>query len=408
MRVAITHVAARGPYLAGAPPLDEPLASPRARKMMSRSAYLAALALADLLRAVDVSADTRAQVGYFLGVGGSAGSLDDVTALLDASIVDDQFSLRAFGDRGLAACNPLLAFQLMNNFTMCHGAILEGLGGPNSALFSRGAGTIAAIGEAVYAVASGECPVAIAGGADVGTHPVTLAELGRDGHLAARMIPADAAALVALAPSTSIDDVVIEGCAHASGRERLIDDAINDAINDASNHAISDPIADARHDGTDVAISDAIADARHDATDVAISDAITDAVARAMRVPHARHAAPTKTAARDGLETPLEGLAIGDRRDLDLDLLVIAPWGPPAADALRSFGARYPAARVIDVSSRGDAIAASPALALIAAFEALRESAGRALVLTLGIDGDPGAIVLSRRTIAERADRGGA
>lgn len=110
MRVAITHVATRGPYGLDAPPLDEPLASPRARKMMSRSAYLAALALADIVRALDVSAETRAQVGYFLGVGGSAGSLDDVTALLDASIVDGAFSLPAFGDRGLAACNPLLAF----------------------------------------------------------------------------------------------------------------------------------------------------------------------------------------------------------------------------------------------------------------------------------------------------------
>ncbi|MFN0251856.1 MAG: beta-ketoacyl synthase N-terminal-like domain-containing protein [Kofleriaceae bacterium] len=322
--VAITHVAWRGPYLADAPPLDEPLASPRARKMMSRSAYVAALALADLMRSLDVTAETRAEIGYFLGVGGSAGSLDDVTALLDASIVDDAFSLRAFGDRGLAACNPLLAFQLMNNFTMCHGAILENLGGPNSALFSRGAGTIAAIEEARHAVASGECSLAIAGGADVGTHAVTLAELARDGRLAARMVPADAAALLALAPSTSPDDVVIEGCAHASGRDR------------------------------------------------SLGIAIEDAVSRACR-------------------------AADTARPIAPDLVVLAPWGPPAADALRSFAARFPTARVIDACEQGDAIAASPALALIAAVQALRAAPGIALVVTLGVDGDPGAVVLSRR-----------
>lgn len=324
--VAITHTAQRGPFGLDAPPLAEPLSSPRARKMMSRSAYLAALALADLVRSIDAPAEARAQIGYYLGVGGSAGSLDDVTALLDASIVDGQFSLPAFGDRGLAACNPLLAFQLMNNFTMCHGAILEGLGGPNSALFSRGAGTIAALEEARFAVASGECPLAIAGGADVATHPVTLAELGRDG-LIAGYLPADAAALVALAPSTSSDDIILEGCAHTSGRGRPIEGAIEDAVS------------------------------------------------RALRA----RVAPVRLA---DAEPP--------------DVVVVAPWKLPAEDALVSFATRFGGARVIDACARGDALAASPALAVIAAVEALRERSGRALVLTLGVDGDPGAVVLSR------------
>jgi 3-oxoacyl-(acyl-carrier-protein) synthase len=354
MRVAITHSASRGPYLADAPALDEALASPRARKMMSRSAYLAALALADLMRALDVSAETRGSIGYFLGVGGSAGSLDDVTALLDASIIDDRFSLPAFGDRGLAACNPLLAFQLMNNFTMCHGAILENLGGPNGALFSRGAGTIAALEEARYAVASGECPLAIAGGADVGTHAVTLAELARDGHLAARMVPADAAALLALVPASSDDDVVIEGCAHASGRDRPIGVAIEDAVSRAHR-----------------AITSANGAGNSTATDAANN---------------------ASTAASSSLRSSSRSFASLDAPDL----VVLAPWGPPAADALRSFAARFPSARVIDACAQGDAIAASPALALIAAVDALRTTPGLALVLALGVDGDPGAIVLSR------------
>ena len=100
-------------------------------------------------------------------------------ALLDESIEGGAFSLARFGEHGLGACNPLLAFQLMNNFTMCHGAILEGVGGPNGALFSRGAGTTAALIQAVHAIRQEDCDHAVAGGADSATHPVTRAELAR-------------------------------------------------------------------------------------------------------------------------------------------------------------------------------------------------------------------------------------
>ena len=313
--VAIVAASTLGPYLAGASPVEEPLATPRARKMMSRSAYLAARCLADLLPAI---AADRATIAYYLGVGGSAGSLDDVTRLLDASIGDGAFSLPAFGDRGLAACNPLLAFQLMNNFTMCHGAILEGLGGPNGAIFSRGAGTIAALAEAVHAVRAGEATCAITGGADVATHPVTLAELARDGHLPRGLVPADGAALLALGPSTSAGDVIVEGCAHASGRGRPIGDAIDDAL------------------------------------------------ARCRATPRAT---PSK--------------------------LVLAAWGPPAADALASYaGTRFASADIV-CTAPGETLAASAAFAVVAGIRAL-DAPGRALVVTLGVDGDPGVVVLSR------------
>lgn len=198
-------------------PADAPVAQPKARKMMSRGAYLAARCLADLMTDVTWR---RANVGYFLGVGASGGSLDDVTALLAASIVDGQFSLPRFGDAGLAACNPLLAFQLMNNFTLCHGAILEGVGGPNGALFSRGAGTTAALIEAAYAIADGDCEHAIAGGADSPAHPVTRAELVREGFVERGQRPAEGAALLALGAGGTGARVlgVLEGAAVVHGQ----------------------------------------------------------------------------------------------------------------------------------------------------------------------------------------------
>jgi hypothetical protein len=300
-------------------PDEQPLANPRARKMMSRGAYLAARCVGELLQG---AAWPRAELGYFLGVGASGGSLDDVTALLAASIADGAFSLERFGEHGLAACNPLLAFQLMNNFTLCHGAILEGIGGPNAAVFSRGAGTVAALIEAVHAIAGGDCDRAIAGGADSAIHPVTRAELARDGFVARGLVPSEGAALVALGADAAGTDApalgVVEGCAIASGDERPLGDAITEAA----------------------------------------------------------------------------GLAGAT----GVDLVVIAPWGPPAAAELRGWArANAAGAEVVDSSALGDALAASPSLAWLAALDLLAAGrAHRALVLGAGTDGDVGAVVLGR------------
>ena len=169
----------------------------RARKLMSRGALLAATTMADLVRAV--APRPVADAGCFLGVGASAGVMTELHAMLRASIVDGAWSLARFGGPGLAACNPLLAFQLMNNFTMCHAAIQEGIGGPNGAWFSRGAGTVVALAEALRSVDDGDCAIAIAGGADSALHPVTWSELVRDGRVAAGLVPSEGCGLVALA-----------------------------------------------------------------------------------------------------------------------------------------------------------------------------------------------------------------
>src|SRR5262249_34324335 len=70
-------------------------------------------------------------------------------------------------------------------------------GGPNAAFFARGGGTTVALLEAVAALDEGDCDRAVAGGADTALHPVTWAELRREGH--DRVPAAEAAALLALA-----------------------------------------------------------------------------------------------------------------------------------------------------------------------------------------------------------------
>jgi hypothetical protein len=181
------------------------LSDSRQRKQMSRPARLAALVLAQVLEIAGWR-DERETIGAFLGVGGSGADLSELTALLASSVTDGRFSLQRFGERGLNAANPLLAFQLMNNFTLCHGAIQCGLGGPSGAFFSRGAGTVEAIGAAAWAILDGECDRAVAGGADSALHPVTLAELRRTGALAAGLHPDEGAAAVAITGSADPAD----------------------------------------------------------------------------------------------------------------------------------------------------------------------------------------------------------
>lgn len=179
----------------------------RVRKTMSRGAVLATAAMHQLVGALPAGALREA--GCFVGVGASGGSVNELHAMLRASTVDGAWSLARFGGAGLAACNPLLAFQLMNNFTMAHAAIQAGVGtGMHGALFSRGAGTVHALAEAIAAVEDGDAAVAIAGGADNALHPVTRAELDR--MHAWSGVPGEGAALVAVARGEGIARVV--GC----------------------------------------------------------------------------------------------------------------------------------------------------------------------------------------------------
>ena len=155
----------------------------RSRKLMSHPARLAGVALRLALHDAAWPQAVREEIALYLGVGASGCAMDELNRMLSESIDEREFSQDQFGSEGLAACNPLFAFQLMNNFTLCHGAILNGTGGANGAFFSRGTGTVAALAEARWHIAAGECARALAGGADSALHPVTWAQLLRDGYV---------------------------------------------------------------------------------------------------------------------------------------------------------------------------------------------------------------------------------
>jgi hypothetical protein len=317
----------RTPFVLDIPPPSRP-EDIRQHKLMSQAAWMAVLVMRDALRCAGWFED-REEIGAFFGVGASGAEMNDVAQLVAASIDEQRkFSHARCGKEGLDACNPLFAFQIMNNFTLCHGAILEGLAGPNAAYFSRGVGTVTALEEACLAIVEGDCQRAIVGGSDTATHPVTLAELEREGLLRDGLVPIDAAAAIALAreaaePLGRVESIWVRPVERPRGT--LV------------------PRAGALRDAAVLVSADALA------------------------------------------ERPC-------------DLLVLAPWGTPAREAMVDLPEALAIKQSIVLTSQlGESLAASPALAWAAALGMLVETGGtRALVLSAGPDGDLGAVVLTR------------
>lgn len=290
----------------------------RELKKMSRSAHLAAIVTHRVLGDLDPQV-SPASMGFFLGVGASGATIGELTAMLEASIDAHQFSLKSFGKQGLLACNPLFAFQLMNNFTLCHSAIRHEITGPNAALFSRGGGTVSALIEALYALRNGDCQSALAGGADSACHPVTLCELSREGFIEGGLRPGEGGALLSLH-------------AQPSGGLASIVDA---SLYPSPTHRWGEIMEQIKRD-------------------------------------HLRR----------------------------VDALVLAPWGAPSRVSLRSVCADYfPNTPLFDLSLHlGEALAATPALAWAVGLDYLQthRSASTTLVLSLGPDGDLGAVSLRK------------
>lgn len=296
----------------------------RARLLMSRSAVLASMAADAALQETGWHVLPRRQgaledVGFYLGVGASGGSVDQLTSMLVASVENRELSLTRFGDQGLAACNPLFAFQLMNNFTLCHSAICHGTQGPNAAFFSRGTGTVVALLEAAQAILEGDTGRALAGGADSSVHSVTWAELVREGWAEQGLVPGEGAAMLALAHPTT-----------PSGALGLLDYV-------------------------------------------------------SVRACRAQTAVAALASAQAELDCP------------SIDAVVLAPWGPPARDALASFAEESLRGRpVLDVEpALGESLAAGPALAWAVALDLLgSEALRRVLILSCGLDGDLGIVAI--------------
>jgi 3-oxoacyl-(acyl-carrier-protein) synthase len=309
------------------------------RRLMSRAALLAAMAAGQAMRDAGFAAlapHDREAIGYFLGVGASDGSVDEMTAMLRLSVDHGELSMAKLGEVGIGAVHPLRAFHLLNNFTMCHGAILQGVQGPNGAFFSRGSGTVVALMEAMHAIAEGDCTRALAGGADTALHPVTWAEFERAGLAMHDMHPGEGAALLALARPDAIASSAPQACPLAY-------------IESCEIHPLGR----------------------------AIDSPTEDDDAAAWSCPDSVRAELT---------------------DDPIDDVIIAAWGAPPRDALARIAAEaHPGAVLMDLGTvLGESLAASPALAWVAALARIASGkATRVRVLSAGLDGDVGDVIIA-------------
>ncbi len=193
------------------------------RALMSHPARLAGVALRLALNDAAWPQAAPEEIALYLGVGASGCAMLELNRMLSA---------------GLAACPPPLASQPVNNVTLCHGAILNGTGGANGAFYSRGTGTVAALAEARWHIAAGECGRALAGGADSALHPVTWTQLVRDGYPARGYLPGEGAGVLALSADADGALARLEKTAFHSARAyaqaplRLIGEELADAHGD--------------------------------------------------------------------------------------------------------------------------------------------------------------------------------
>ncbi len=185
----------------GVPPLPdikaaERLGSRRMLKYMSHAAVLGCLAGREALENASVKARfSPERVGLYAGTGLATADIDEVKAMVEASIDEGgQFSCRLLGEHGLAATNPLLSFKILANMPPCLISIIECIKGPNLVFTPWEGQTGAALVEAWKAVASGEVDCALAGAADNAAHPATFVYLYHAGLLRGEEYPASGAA----------------------------------------------------------------------------------------------------------------------------------------------------------------------------------------------------------------------
>ena len=139
------------------------------------------------------------RIGLYAGTGLAVARIEEAVPMLRESTDENgRFSCRLFGERGLAATNPLLSFKILANMPPCLVSIIEGVKGPNMIFTPWEGQTGHALLEAWRAVSEGEVDCALAGGADAPAHPFTFVYLSQAGLLGEDEKPANGAAYMVM------------------------------------------------------------------------------------------------------------------------------------------------------------------------------------------------------------------
>lgn len=168
-------------------------------KLMSPDALLAVaagvLAWQDAGLPPEPPAELADEVGLFLAVGSEKGEVTDLAPAVAGSLQHGRLELGLLAARGLSCINPLDSLKTLPNMALAHLAIRLGLRGPSLACCGPADAGRLALDEARRSVAAGECPLALAGGADSLVSFAGYVQAWRRGELEGSAVPGEAAAV---------------------------------------------------------------------------------------------------------------------------------------------------------------------------------------------------------------------
>ena len=154
----------------------------KATKVMARDIELAVIAADDAFR--DAGLQSRAytetpnipaaRFGCNIGAGLINVDLAELTGAMHAAREGNKLNLARWGREGMAQLTPLWLLKYLPNMLACHVTIVHELKGPSNTITCADASSHLAIGEAFRTIQRGDAELAICGGAETKTLPMSL------------------------------------------------------------------------------------------------------------------------------------------------------------------------------------------------------------------------------------------
>lgn len=148
-------------------------------RLMSRSVQLGVAALKSALLArpgwESVPPERR---GMFVGTTPGGGDPADLMPALDAARIDGEFSMAAFGAKGIPLVPPLWLVRGLSNNVVGYGSAYFEVRGPNATHCDGRHASLAAFVDGYRAVAENRADLVLAGGADCVTHAGSWLPIG--------------------------------------------------------------------------------------------------------------------------------------------------------------------------------------------------------------------------------------
>ena len=252
-------------------------------KLMSRdielavgAAHEAILSSGIVTKGIDeagVNIDPR-RFGINIGAGLISCDLEEISPAAKAAIVDGEFDLKKWGERGLDLVTPLWLLKYLPNMPACHIGIIHDLQGPSNTITCAEVSAFLSIAEGAEYITRGWCEAVVAGGTEGKVNPIVMMRqclLGRSAtgfgdepEKACRPFDAKASGSVF---GEGAGMIVLEDMERAKGRGAKI---LAEVLGTGESNNLSDDFTHLEADGAGlrIAIENAMADAGVEAADI--------------------------------------------------------------------------------------------------------------------------------------------